>query len=276
MLGGRARESNGRTMRSRLLGERLRLLSGLIAAGLAPLSAAAITAHRGADGVTFALEGAVLRLQVWSDRIIRVTCAPGDALPEDKSFCVIAKSAPVEWDFRETPAGFLVTTAAVQARVDRQSGAVSFSDATGAPWLAETPGGRVFLPTPVRNLDARQAEQDFALGPNEAIFGLGQQASGSWNYRGQTVRLLQSNMNIALPVLVSSRGYGILWDNPAITTVAVGATGRENVVAWTSEVARAIDYYFLAGPDLDQVVFGYRKLTGAAPTSSNGVGSSRK
>src|ERR1035438_4677334 len=72
-------------------------------------------------------------------------------------------------------------------------------------------------------------------------------------------------MNIALPVLVSSRGYGILWDNPAITTVAVGASGKEGLVSWTSEVARSIDYYFLAGPNLSQVVADYRLLTGAAP-----------
>jgi alpha-D-xyloside xylohydrolase len=252
-------------MMSRLWKSRLLVLGGLIAVGLTPLTAAAITAHPGADGVTFALPDAVLRLQVWSDRIIRVTYAPGAALPEAQSLCVVAQPAAVKWDFRETAEDFSVTTAAVQARVDRQSGAVSFLDASGAAYLAETPGGRVFSPTPVKHLDARQAEQDFALAPDEAIFGLGQQASGPWNYRGQTVRLLQSNMNIALPVLVSSRGYGILWDNPAITTVAVGAAGRENVVAWTSEVARAIDYYFLAGPDLDQVVAGYRELTGAAP-----------
>jgi len=252
-------------MRSRLPGKWLRLFAGLIVGGGGLLSAAGITAKKSDDGVTFTLEGATLRLQVWSDRIIRVTYAPGTTLPETRSLCVVARPAAVKWDFRETAADFIVATDAVQARVDRQSGAVTFLDANGAPWLAECPGGRVFSPTPVKDLDARQAEQDFVLAPDEAIFGLGQQETGPWNYRRQTVHLLQSNKNIALPVLVSGRGYGFLWDNPAITTVAVGAAGREHVVAWTSEVARAIDYFFLAGPDLDQVVAGYRQLTGAAP-----------
>jgi alpha-glucosidase (family GH31 glycosyl hydrolase) len=240
-------------------------LVGLLATGLAPRAAAAITAHPEADGVVFELAGGVLRLQVWSGRVIRVTYAPGDKLPATSSLCVIARPAAGKWELSETPTEFVVATDAVQARVDRQTGAVSFADAVGAPWLAETPGGRVFSPTPVKNLDAQQAEQDFVLAPDESIFGLGQQEDGPWNYRGQTVRLLQSNKNIALPVLVSSRGYGILWDNPAITTVAVGAAGRPDVVAWTSEVAHAIDYYFLAGPELDQVVADYRMLTGAAP-----------
>jgi alpha-D-xyloside xylohydrolase len=239
----------------------------LIALGLTPLSpaATAITAQPASDNVTFQLDGAVLRLQVWSDRVIRVTYAPGAALPDTKSLCVIAQAAAVKWTYRETPDNFILTTDALEAHVDRTSGAVSFFDAKDTPYLAESPAGRTFSPTTVKNLTAQQAEQDFVLPPDESIFGLGQQASGPWNYRGKTVHLVQSNMNIALPVLISSRGYGLLWDNPAITTVAVGATGKENIVSWTSEVAPAINYYFLAGPNLDQIVADYRQLTGAAP-----------
>jgi alpha-D-xyloside xylohydrolase len=238
----------------------------LFAGGLRPLPAfAAMVAQSSADGITFHLDGAVLRLQIWTDRIVRVTYAPGDALPVTKSLSVVVQPASTRWDFRETPDSFSVATGALEARVDRRSGAVSFFDAKGAAYLAEAPTGRTFSPTPVRNLGAQQTEQDFTLAPNEAIFGLGQQANGPWNYRGRTVQLLQSNMNIALPVLISSRGYGVLWDNPAVTTVAVGATARENVVSWTSEVGRAIDYYFLAGPDISQVVADYRQLTGSAP-----------
>ena len=246
---------------------RISLYCGLLLTGglwILP-AGAAITAEKGAESVVFNLDGAHLRLQVWTDRVVRVTYAPGDALPDAKSLSVIAKPAHVRWEFRETPDSFVVATPLVEARVDRTSGAVTFLDERGTAYVAETPGGRAFSPTTVKNLDAQQAEQDFVLAPDEAIFGLGQQASGPWNYRGQTVRLLQSNMNIALPVLVSSRGYGILWDNPAITTVAVGASGKEGLVSWTSEVARSIDYYFLAGPDLSHVVADYRLLTGAAP-----------
>jgi alpha-D-xyloside xylohydrolase len=233
-----------------------------IFAGAWPIAVdAAITAQKGADEVTFQLDGGVLRLQVWSRRVIRVTYSPGDKLPDTSSLCVIAKPDGV-WSYLETPDDFILDAGGLKARVNRGTGAVSFFQPDGTPYLSEAPAGRTFSPTQVKNLNAQQAEQDFVLVPDESIFGLGQQANGPWNYRGQTVRLLQSNMNIALPVLVSSRGYGLLWDNPAITTVAVGATGRENTVSWTSEVARAIDYYFLAGPDLNQVVADYRRLTG--------------
>jgi len=46
-------------------------------------------------------------------------------------------------------------------------------------------------------------------------------------------------------MLVSSRGYGMLWDNPAITDVEAGIEGKENVLRWISETGKAIDYYFL-------------------------------
>jgi alpha-D-xyloside xylohydrolase len=226
---------------------------------------AAVAAQRAADGAVFKLDGATLRLQVWTDRIIRVTYAPGDSLPDTRSLSVVARPTAVKWDYREAPDAYRLSTGLVEVRVDRQNGAVSFSDAKGSAYLAEVPDGRIFSPTTLRDLDGRQAEQQFVLAPDEAIFGLGQQADGPWDYRGKTVHLVQANMNIALPVIVSSRGYGILWDNPAVATVAVGSKGHENVVSWTAEVARAIDYYFLAGPDLSQVVADYRQLTGAAP-----------
>jgi len=72
-------------------------------------------------------------------------------------------------------------------------------------------------------------------------------------------------MEIGIPMLVSSRGYGMLWDNPAITDVEPGIEGKENVLRWISETGKAIDYYFLYGPKADDVIAAYRKLTGAAP-----------
>ncbi|MBZ5671234.1 MAG: glycoside hydrolase family 31 protein [Acidobacteriia bacterium] len=224
------------------------------------------TARKEADGVTFRFAETVMKLQVYSDRIIRVVCAPGTTLPELKSLSVIAKPATVRWTYKETSNDFGLATDAIQARVDRKTGAVTFYDRSGSPYLAEVDGGgKSFGPTPVKNLTAYQVRQEFNLAPSQSIFGLGQHQTGAWDYRGTTVHLMQSNTNIAIPVLISSRGYGVLWDNPAITDVEVGITGKENVLAWMSEAGRAIDYYFLAGPSIDEVVADYRQLTGDAP-----------
>jgi len=164
------------------------LFCGLLAAGCLPAvpALAAVTGQETADGAVFKMDGATLRLQVWTDRVIRVTYAPGDALPETKSLSVIARPSSVPSEYRVTPDAYFVATGSVEARVDRQSGAVSFSNPKGGAYLAEAPGGRIFSPTALKDLDDRQAEQQFVLAPDEAIFGLGQQANGPWNYRPST------------------------------------------------------------------------------------------
>src|SRR5581483_2393009 len=81
-----------------------------VACLVTPLCVAAATSaasvgdvQRQADGIVVKTDGASIRLQVWSDRIIRVTEAPGDDFPADNSLSVIAKPAAVKWDVHETP-----------------------------------------------------------------------------------------------------------------------------------------------------------------------------
>jgi alpha-D-xyloside xylohydrolase len=70
---------------------------------------------------------------------------------------------------------------------------------------------------------------------------------------------------VAVPMLVSSGGYGILWDNPSVTDVDVSTPQHLDRLTFTSESGQGIDYYFIAGPNADDIIAGYRMLTGAAP-----------
>src|SRR5258708_472558 len=109
------------------------------------------------------------------------------------------------------------------------------------------------------------SRQQCAFTPDEAIYGLGQHSQGLTNYRGVSVHLQQRNpTESAVPVLVSSRGYGIVWDNPAVSDVDVGKTAPTNLT-WTCEAADTVDYYSMFGPEMDGVIADYRDLTGAAP-----------
>ena len=211
------------------------------------------------------LPSGVMRLRVWSDKIIQVTFVPGGGLPEEKSLSVIGKPQKTKWKLTETPESAVVETPEIRARVNLKTGTVGFYDLKDDLILAEADGGSEFASTPVKNVDGTSVRQDFVLPPDERIYGLGQHQGGIWNYRGTTVHLQQRNMEVAVPVLVSSKGYGVLWDNPAVTDVAVGAKGGEGIVRWTSEIGKAVDYYFMFGPKADDVVRDYRELTGAAP-----------
>ena len=99
-------------------------------------------------------------------------------------------------------------------------------------------------------------------GSHEALYGLGQHQAGVWNYRGESVDISQENSNISVPLMLSSKGYGIFWNN---TSRSRFNNRFANILYISSEVADVIDYYFLYGPDFDKIIAGYRDLTGQAP-----------
>jgi alpha-D-xyloside xylohydrolase len=234
-------------------------------ASAAPMPVASV--QKDADGITLKLTPGRLKLRVFSPRVVEVVYAPGDSLPPAHSLAVIGQPAVrTSWKLAETKTEVSLRTKELTVRVNRATGAVGFDDAAGRPLLQEAAdGGKSLTPAHVGNIDTLRSRQEFALAADEAIYGLGQHAQGLMNYRGAAVHLQQRNpTESAVPVLVSSRGYGILWDNPAVTEVDAGKSNPAGLT-WTSEAADAVDYYFLFGPELDTVIADYRDLTGAAP-----------
>jgi alpha-D-xyloside xylohydrolase len=219
--------------------------------------------QKDAGGITLKMDQGVLRLEVWSDRIIRVTYGTTEKLPPDSSLSVIAKPLPGSWDLNETADRIEIRTRLVRAEVDRHGGAIRFLDADGVPFLTEPAGGgKSMQPITIQGESTWKIKQSFVRPANEALFGLGQHQDGWMNYAGKSVHLQQQNMLVGIPVLMSSRGYGIFWDNPSITDVAADKPGT---IQWSSEVGDTIDYYVLYGPELDQAIGDYRELTGSAP-----------
>ncbi|MBP3590134.1 MAG: xylosidase, partial [Muribaculaceae bacterium] len=93
------------------------------------------------------------------------------------------------------------------------------------------------------------------------IFGLGQRQDPSLNQRGRDVRIWTGNTNITIPYFSSDKGYGLYWDNAGDSRF----TDRNNTATFTSEVAPAIDYYFIYRDGTqDGVIAGIRSLTGDA------------
>ena len=241
-----------------------RLLAGCWAAQMSLLCAAAVPQHDD-RGVTLAGDSQTTRVEVWSERIVRVTHRPTAAPAKAAaSLVVITRPQDTLWKFADAPDHVALETPALRVHVDKATGAVQFLDAGGQTVLAETAGGSTFTPATVGGVATWRVRQTFALAPDEGIYGLGQHPDGFMNHRGTSVHLQQENRIVGVPVLVSSRGYGVLWDNAAVTDVDVGK-GDARTLAWTAEAGDAADYYFILGPELDAVVAGYRALTGTAP-----------
>ncbi|HVM62488.1 MAG TPA: TIM-barrel domain-containing protein [Verrucomicrobiae bacterium] len=237
----------------------------LIASSAHPEPELVSAVRKDAAGVTLKLASGTLKLRVFSPRVVEVIYAPGDSLPQTKSLSVISQPVRTRWELAETAEEISLRTGELTVRVDRASGAVGFYDPAGKPVLEEArSGGKTLTPAKVGGIDTLRSEQAFALPPDEAIFGLGQHPDAPMNYRGAKLHLQQENRIVAVPMLLSSRGYGVLWDNPAVTDVDAGATDK-SVLSWTSEAADTIDYYFIYGPEPDKIIAAYRDLTGAVP-----------
>ncbi len=105
--------------------------------------------------------------------------------------------------------------------------------------------------------------ENFLFSKNEALYGLGSHMEGYMNLQGKTQYLTQHNLKVSVPVIVSTRGYGLLFDVGCAmkyVSVPVESGYRASV---EMEAADEIDYYFIKGEAMQDVVAGYRYLTGA-------------
>ncbi len=99
---------------------------------------------------------------------------------------------------------------------------------------------------------------------DEHYYGLGQQQKGWMDLRDHEVRCWHDysaigGEDVCVPFMVSSRGYGLVWDNPSKTTVDLGFNERN---VWSSEVGNRVSYFVIAGNTSDEIYEGYRLLTG--------------
>ncbi|HEY8933554.1 MAG TPA: glycoside hydrolase family 31 protein [Rariglobus sp.] len=159
----------------------------------------------------------VLVLRPLADDAVRVRF--GDArLPEKPSFVLTQPIPTPAFKVEDGPRLIKVSTGKLQVAVDRESGALAFLDASGRVLLREPiAGARKLTPKQIGPDKTFTVEQVFQSPPDEFLYGLGQYQDGIWNWRGIPLELRQLNTQIAVPMLISSKGYGLLWDNASLT-----------------------------------------------------------
>jgi len=302
--------------------------------------------ERNPNGITLHLPNGTLQIGICSARVIHVEASPTDQFPKSPVPAVIHPCGNTPFRLSSNQSDVSIQTSALRVDLDRATGSVKFLTAGGQPVLSEQPNnGRSMVPDNMDGLHAYRVRQDFLLTPGEALYGLGQHQEGFLNIRDIPIQLLQANTNIAIPFLISTKGYGLLWNDAALTDFdgatqeiqldANGAgtfrTGPEgdygfllrgngrsklqltvndtkvidlknmwlpfsaggkirlaanttyavtaasgggtalfvrppsDTMSFQSDVGQAVDYYFIFGPQPDQVIAQYREFTGAAP-----------
>lgn len=223
-----------------------------------------MTEQQTPSGEVFRLTNGTLRIQPCGGEIVRVTYVAGSSIPSLTN-PALADSAcrTAAFSVYNSAASIEIVAGALRVDVSRNSSAVSFSR-YGRRLLVESdwPFPRRIIPTVTDGADVHSASVWFALTPGERLYGLGQHQTGLLNERNTQLILSQDNTNISIPFVLSSRGYGVLWNSASVTN---WNNRFRQVMTFQSNDADAVDYYFIGGPSFDRIVAGYRRLSGSVP-----------
>ncbi|PWY86985.1 hypothetical protein BO70DRAFT_215150 [Aspergillus heteromorphus CBS 117.55] len=100
-----------------------------------------------------------------------------------------------------------------------------------------------------------------SLDSKEKLFGMGQYQQPLLNLKGTDIELAQRNSQASIPFALSSRGYGFLWNNPAIGRAVLGT----NTMSFEAYSTKALDYWVVAGDTPAEIEEAYSKATGYVP-----------
>ncbi len=160
-----------------------------------------------------------VKVEVVTDDIVRITAAPDDQIqPVSSLITSYKRNNKVSWTVGSADSKLVIKTKNLITEVDKRSGAVSFFDKDHKTIIAEKPGtGRSMQPVVAEGTTTYKISQAFQTSGTEGWYGLGQHQQGIMNWKGRQVTFFQNNTEVAIPFLLSSRNYGILWDNYSFT-----------------------------------------------------------
>jgi alpha-D-xyloside xylohydrolase len=238
-----------------------------------------------ASPVVLNRNGAYVAVESYAPNIVRITIASDyrtAAAPPGYGF--IGREDARGLQHTEGSGGDDFRSSALQLHVDAQqppSGAPSAAERYFAPSLppvaleVRNARGETVLamtgwqmaPHTVNGERTFQVGASFVAPAGEHFYGLGQNQDGILDLRGRSIDCKHwyddpHGETVCVPFMVSSRGYGIVWDNPSDTHVYPGVNGR---TLWESEVGERVSFFVIVGDDADSLYTGYAKLTGRTP-----------
>jgi alpha-D-xyloside xylohydrolase len=220
------------------------------------------------SGIRATVGHEVVAITVCGDSVIHVVATPGApdvAAARPRPWMLDAQqSCPgAPFQFAKTDKSASLTTGKLRIDFSLGRGNISFYQADGTALLHEGDSvPRTYEPVEANGEHTWRITDRFAPDATDALYGLGQHQNGMFNYRGATIELGQNNTDVAIPLLVSSKGYAILWNTAALTYI----DNRFPLeLKFSSTAGESADYYFIYGPEMDGIIHNYRNMTGHTP-----------
>ena len=229
-----------------------------------------------------------LRVLPYSGRIIRVTYGKEELFPRESMIVTAQPPESVDAEYVDVDGAAAIRTDYLTVEIDKSTLAVKYirrgrrlsSESELMPRSLEKydmyrkHGGIVSERKTVDGVrftttggdeafagSAYHARVSVAFADGETVLGLGSHEEGYPDIRGRFIPLYQENMRIAIPYFVSCAGYAYLFDCTSMMTF----DDRDGRGILYLDSVDAVDYYFIAGDDFDDVCRGYRTLTGVSP-----------
>lgn len=250
-----------------------------------------IRVDRNQDVLVLKTGHGLIKLEPISTDIVRVVYTLKDFFLEQVKPGILTKGNFSMWSHEETERDIILSTKTLSLYVDKNTASIRYYDFNGNLLLKEreqesknleefdsfktvieentnivkvvTPDGiKEVVKDAAKIFDKKLYRSRLFLEwqEEEALYGLGQHAEGYLNLRGTSAFLHQANMKIAIPMLVSSLGYGLLMDT--YSPMIFNDTNSASYLY--TEADEEMDYYFIRGGNMDGVIQGYRYLTGKA------------
>ena len=248
------------------------------------------TVTKGNSGVVLNKGEEKLNVRFVNPSVLRVQYVPeGQFMDNGTIVCLpSAGNESVKCRIKETAGRLIMKSSRLTVEIDLRTGAVCYKSKDGTVILQEnslqprtaertavsktvyddrngkvekTANGDVLVSEVASRKtvgSAWKARQHFVWQEGEALYGLGSHQEGYMNLRGTMQYLYQHNLKATIPVLMSSRGYGLLFDAGSTMVFHDDTEGS----FMQMDAVNEIDYYFMYGPEMDDVVEHYRSLTG--------------
>ena len=220
------------------------------------------------DALIWEFRHETVLIQPWGRDSLRVRATRGSEVLERAGALVDDGARPASEEHQSeisvSDCGATIRNGRLRAAMD-QDGILCFEDAaSGVTLLQETSVD--FTRPPSRDYravdgDLYHIEVRFKAVEGERFYGLGQHQHGLLDQKGCVIDLRQRNTEVSIPFVLSSRGFGFLWNNPAVGRVELG----RNETRWVAEAARQIDYWVTAGDSFAAILEQYADASGHAP-----------
>ena len=250
-----------------------------------------IKAERIGHTLVLTSEYAKLKIEPKSASIVRIVYTSEEQFQDRERIVISASASFGDWSYIDSDDSVELTTSKLRVSVSKATASIRYYDSDNRLILSEKEEESRILDrfdsyrsvidenTVIERIETSDGMKQIMKGTNkvfdkqlyhtrlhlqfqedEALFGLGQQEEGVLNLRGTTQYLHQANRKIAIPFLISTKGYGLLC--AACSPIIFNDTAYGSYLY--AEAETEMDHYFIQGNYFDEIIKGYRFLTGRA------------